>query len=219
MFLNDISFELTSGEILGITGAEGSGKTTLAGLISGRITPTSGRIFCNGTDITNPKSKKRNSIKGKIQLVFQHPYKSLSKYVCVGRQIREVVRASKVVSPRDEYRYVVDILKECGLGENIYYRRADTLSGGQCKRVCIARAIAAEPEILICDEPLSHLDTDLHGQITELLVTLTVKRNMSLIYISHDIDALEHVCDEILVLESGKFIDKKDYFKKQKRIV
>ncbi|MBE7064886.1 MAG: ATP-binding cassette domain-containing protein [Ruminococcaceae bacterium] len=212
--LDDISFELSSGTILGITGAEGSGKTTLAGILSGIINPTSGIVFCNGADIINPKSRKHNDLKGKIQLVFQHPYKSLSKNVCVGRQIREVVHASKVVSRRDEYRYVIELLKECGLGEDIYHRRADALSGGQCKRVCIARAIAAKPEILICDEPLAHLDTDLHGQITELLVNLTVKRNMSLIYISHDIEDLELVCDEILVLKSGKIIDKKDYFKK-----
>jgi len=205
--LSDVSFELKKGAVLGITGDEGSGKTTLAGVISGIVRPDSGSVYYRGRDIAKIKAAKRKSFKGKIQMIFQHPYNSLSKNICVGKQIREVVRATHSVSTKEEYKITLELMRECGLDESLYYRYPDTLSGGQCKRVCIARALASKPDILICDEPLAYLDTDLHRQITGLLRSLSEKYSVSLIFISHDLDSLKDICDEIIVMDNGAVVE------------
>lgn len=205
--LDNVSFSLSDGKILGIMGNEGSGKTTLAEIIAGIKHSDCGKVLYNKCDITNIEIVKRRALKGKIQIIFQHPYSSLSSGVCVGRQIREVVRACGYVKKCDEYRAVIELMKECGLEENIYYRHIDTLSGGQCKRVCIARAIASKPDILICDEPLAYLDAELHLQIMELLKMLNKKYKMAMIFISHDTDSLREMCDEIMVLHDGHMVE------------
>lgn len=205
--LDNVTFSLNSGKILGIIGNEGSGKTTLAEVIAGIKNSDCGKIVYNGLDITNMSNSGRRKLKGKIQLIFQHPYNSLTSGICVGRQIREVLHASGQIKRCDEYRNVIELMKECGLSEDIYYRNIDTLSGGQCKRVCIARAIASNPDILICDEPLAYLDTELHVQIVELLKNLNKKYKMSMIFISHDLDSLMDICDEIMVLHDGCVVE------------
>lgn len=205
--LDDVSFVLSPGKALGVIGEEGSGKTTLAGILAGIVRPDCGKVIYGGTDIAFTKAVKRKSIKGKIQLVFQHPYNALSKHICVGKQIREVVRAAKIVDRSEEYVYVTTLMRECGLEEELYSRNPDTLSGGQCKRVCIARALASRPDILICDEPLSYLDADLHTQIIQLLRMLAKKYSMSLIFITHNMDSLRYICDEIMVLENGRIVE------------
>ncbi|MBQ8828434.1 MAG: ATP-binding cassette domain-containing protein, partial [Clostridia bacterium] len=190
--LRNVSFSVERGKCIGIIGMTGSGKTTLARIIAGLCRADSGELYFNGKT---------------IQMIFQNPYDSLTKSMCIGEQIREAVRANKIVDRKNEYSYVCEVLRECGLSEEFYGRYPDRLSGGQCQRACIARAVAVKPEFIICDEVLSSLDEEMHAQIIVLLCRLKKEYGISMLYISHELKSVCCIADDVAVMEEGRIVE------------
>jgi peptide/nickel transport system ATP-binding protein len=196
--LDDVSISLAQGRCLGIVGESGSGKSTLARVIMGLVEATSGEVSFR--ESMKPASRV-------IQMVFQNPYDSLNPRFTVHASIAEPLRRHGLV-PRDEIdARVAELMALVELGPEMSDRRPAQLSGGQCQRVGIARALAMEPEILIADEITSALDVTIQAQIIQLLKKLREQQGLSLIFISHDLALVRSFCDEVAVFRSGKIVE------------
>ena len=195
--VDDVSFELKRGECLGIVGESGSGKSTIAQMITHLEAATEGRIFLKEQDITHARGKALRDIYQDIQMVFQMP---------MGDGIGESLRNMGI--SRDETRKRVEnLLEKCGLDKEYADRYPHQVSGGQCQRAAIARALAVNPEILICDEATSALDVTVQKQILELLKELKEKEELSFLFICHDLALVQEFCDRVLVLYQGKVVE------------
>jgi peptide/nickel transport system ATP-binding protein len=204
--LADIDLEVEAGQTLGIVGESGSGKTTLGRLLVGTIFPTRGRVLVNGRDWS--KVDRRDPIRREIQMVFQDPYGALNPWMTAHQAVAEVFQVWHSLNRRDAGKQADHVLSEVGLTPDAVARRPAQLSGGQCQRVGIARALAADPSILIADEPTSSLDVSVQAQILNLLNALRVSRGLAIILISHDLSVVSHVTDETMVLFSGRLVER-----------
>lgn len=202
--LRGVNFSLYEGESLGIVGESGSGKSTLARLLIGALTPTSGRLIAFGAPWSGikPSDARRRH----VQMVFQDPYSALNPRQSIGNAIAEAVRATGA-SRSEGVARAKDLLERVGLDASLRGRRPHQLSGGQCQRVCIARALATEPSLLIADEPTSSLDVSVQAQVLNLLIDLRVSRRMALVLISHDLAVVANVTDRILVVHRGRIVE------------
>lgn len=203
--VNNVSFAVHKGEILGIVGESGSGKSTIAKLLTGLISPTNGDIRICGSDIKSLK-KKPIDLYGKIQMVFQNPVESFNPRKTLGYCIAEPLR-NRGYSKSDAEKKVAELLEICGLTPDFANKLPGQVSGGQCQRAAIARALAVQPEILICDEATSSLDVTVQKQIIELLNTLKEKQNLSIIFICHNIALVKMFCDRVIVLYDGQIVE------------
>jgi len=203
--LNDVTFSLHRGEILGIVGESGSGKSTLAKSIVGIIDPTQGAInYIN----QNHQAEKMGSVPRRdIQLVFQDPYSSLNPSMSIGRGLYELLQFHRIVPKTDIKNRISSLLHQVGLSDNYYNRLPRELSGGQRQRICLAKALALEPKILLCDECVSALDVTVQSKILQLLLDLRRDLDLSILFISHDLAVINEICDRVLVMENGSIVE------------
>lgn len=204
--VDDVSFELRQGECLGIVGESGSGKSTLAKMIMHLETSTNGKIFFNGEDITEVKGRRLRDIYQKMQMIFQLPAESFDPRCTLGDGVGESLR-NRGITKKETRKMVENLLEKCGLEKEYADRYPHQVSGGQCQRAAIARALALNPSVLICDEVTSALDVTVQKHILELLRNLKEQENLSLIMISHDLALVQMLCDRILVMKDGKVIE------------
>ncbi len=206
--LDDVSFDLRDGEILGIVGESGSGKSTIANCIAGLITPDAGQIKYRGKPLSPTSLNKDSGMRRSIQLVFQDPYSSLNPSMTIGTAIAEPLKYHNIVQGKGPVRdRVISLLRDVGLNESYFDRYPHELSGGQRQRASIARALAVEPNLMLCDESVSALDVSVQAQILNLLDDLRTAKGISLIFISHDLSVVHYLCDRILVLYRGKIVE------------
>lgn len=203
-----VSFDLGAGECLGMIGESGSGKTTLANMIARLLPPTEGRIFLDGEDITRAEGKALRPIYRKMQMVFQTPAASFDPRRRLGDGIGESLRNSGV-SRKETRERVRSLLAQCGLDPEFANRYPHEVSGGQCQRAAIARALAIEPRLLICDEATSSLDVTIQREIITLLGELRGQRGkrLSILFICHDIALVQRFCDRVLVIHKGSLVE------------
>lgn len=204
--VSDVSFTLASGETLGIVGESGSGKSTLAKMLTRLTDINSGTLKFEGKNITKLKPKELKPIYGKIQMVFQNPTGSFDPRKTLEDGIGESLRNRGMKKAEIEKR-VGELLEQCGLDRAFAKRYPHEVSGGQCQRAAIARALAVQPQILICDEATSALDVTIQKQIMELLVELKEKHGLSFIFICHNLALVQMFCDKVLVLSEGKVVE------------
>lgn len=207
--VDDASFELKKGEILGLVGESGSGKTTLSNLINGSIKADSGEVLFKGNSLSHFNKKEWKRYYKSMQYIFQNPYSSLNPKIQIGPSIKEPMDVHHLLGSNSERKQkAIDLLFEVGLDETFYNRFPSQLSGGQRQRVVIARALAIEPEILICDECVSALDVSVQATIINLLLELRKKRNLSYIFISHDLAVVRFISDRVMVMKNGRIVEK-----------
>lgn len=204
-----ISFELKKGEILGLVGKSGSGKTSIGKAIVKLIESKSGSIKFNESPISDLDGKDQRKLRKAIQIIFQNPTASLDPRINIGYCLKEPLISHDLIEKGESVDDKInELLLLVGLDQSFTKRLPDELSGGEKQRVCIARALSLKPEILICDEALSSLDSNIKRGILDLLGSLREKKGLSILFISHDNDIVEYFCDRILRMENGKIISK-----------
>ncbi len=204
--VDDVSFELKKGQCLGIVGESGSGKSTIARMITGLEHMTEGTVTLLGKDITDLKAKEMRKVYRDIQMVFQMPVESFDPRRTLGDGIMESLR-NMGMNVREAKKRAGELLIRCGLTPEFAARYPHEVSGGQCQRAAIARALAVSPSVLICDEATSSLDVTVQKQVLNLLQELKEKEGLSLLMISHDLALVQAFCDEVLVLYQGKAVE------------
>lgn len=213
--VDDVSFKLKAGETLGIVGESGCGKTTLGRTILKLYQPTSGQVFFKQQNIAGYKPSQMRPLRTQMQIIFQDPYSSLPPRSTVGGILSEPVLVHKIV-PKDQVKdYVLDIMEKCGLRDYYYERYPHEFSGGQRQRICIARALSVNPQLIVCDEPVSALDVSIQAQIINLLKQLQSSLGLTYLFISHDLSVVKHISDRIGVMYLGSMVefgDKKSIF-------
>ena len=205
--VNEISFSLQRREVLGIVGESGSGKSTVAKLLTGLHTATSGSIFLDGMDITRVSGKKRRATYARVQMVFQDAAGSFNPRRTIGAMIGETICRLCTPDVRNAEQRVSDLLAEVGLPASYAARYPHEMSGGECQRAAIARAMAVHPEILICDEATSALDVSVQAKIIALLLHLQQGHGMSLLFISHDLPLVSSIAERVLIMRDGRIIE------------
>ena len=206
--VNGITFELLPGQCLAIIGESGSGKTTAVSLIARLLDATSGQIILNGQNITHLKGKELRQVYKTMQMVFQAPTESFNPRRPLGDGIGESLRNAGV-SKKETRQRVEALLESCGLPKEFASRYPHQVSGGQCQRAAIARALAIGPKLLICDEATSALDVTVQKEIIDLLNELRGQqgRNLSILFICHDISLVQQFADRVLVMYQGKIVE------------
>lgn len=205
--VDDISFTLQKGEALGLVGESGCGKSTTGRAILRLLEKTDGTVKFNGVDIHALNKKDLRNLRPKMQLVFQDPYSSLNPRIKVGDAIGEALVDHGIVSKRDIRDRVKEILTICGLAPYHIDRYPHEFSGGQRQRIGIARALILNPDFIVADEPVSALDVSIQAQIINLLSDLQEQKNLTYLFISHDLSVVEHLCNRIGVMYLGSMVE------------
>ena len=205
--IDNISLSLARRELLGIVGESGSGKSTVAKLLTGLHLPTSGSILLDGKDITHTRGKERRALYTRIQMVFQDAPGSFNPRRTIGAMIGETICRLCTPDERDTSRRVAELLAEVGLPAAYADRYPHEMSGGECQRAAIARAMAVHPEILVCDEATSALDVSVQAKIIALLLHLQREHGMSLLFISHDLPLVSSIADRVLIMQNGRIVE------------
>ncbi|MCD7727109.1 MAG: ATP-binding cassette domain-containing protein [Ruminococcus sp.] len=205
--VDDVSFKIYKGEALGLVGESGCGKSTIGKMLVNLYTPTSGKIFYNGVELTSLNKKQRRQYCKDIQLIFQDPYSSLNPRMTIGDIIAEPLIVNKVV-PKNEVENRVNYLLNCvGLANHQRNRYAHEFSGGQRQRVGIARALAVNPKLIVCDEPVSALDVSIQAQVLNLLDDLKDEFGLTYLFIAHGLNVVKHISDRVGVMYLGKIME------------
>ncbi|MET9675816.1 ABC transporter ATP-binding protein [Streptomyces sp. NPDC006482] len=205
--LDGVSLTLAAGETLGVVGESGSGKSTLARVLAHAHPADGGRILLDGRDVTRPGRAELHAVRRRVQLVFQDPYASLNPRMTVGEIVAEPLRAFGTVAPGERAARVAELLRRVGLDPAAADRHPRSFSGGQRQRVGIARALAPEPTVLICDEPVSALDVSVQAQIVGLLTDLQRDLGLALVFIAHDLAVVRQVSHRIAVMHEGRIVE------------
>lgn len=206
--VDDVSFTINKGETMGIVGESGCGKSTLARTLLRLIEPTEGRIEYKGQAIFDMNNKEMRLIRKDMQIVFQDPYNSLHPRMKIGDIISEPLIISRMIPDKTQRKErIIELIKMVGLDESYFNRYPHELSGGQRQRVVIARALSTNPDLVICDEPVSALDVSVRAQILNLLEELQEQLNLTYVFISHDLSVVEHICDVVCIMYLGQMIE------------
>ena len=205
--VNNVSFEIAKGETVGLVGESGCGKSTLGRTLMGIYQPTEGKIYFNNEEINIKKAKDRYKYAKKAQIIFQDPYASLNPRMTVGSIISEGMEIHNMYTPEKRKERVGELLDLVGLNKEYANRFPHEFSGGQRQRIGIARALAIEPEFLICDEPISALDVSIQSQIINLLIDLQKRLGLTYLFIAHDLDIVRYISDRIVVMYLGHVVE------------
>ncbi|HPU64058.1 MAG TPA: dipeptide ABC transporter ATP-binding protein, partial [Mobilitalea sp.] len=214
--VDGVSFKIKRGTTMGLVGESGCGKSTVGRTILRLIEKTDGEVVFNGKEIFDLNKKELRKLRTDMQIIFQDPYSSLSPRLPIGEIIGEAVREHNIVSPEEYEDYLDDIMAACGLQPYHKDRYPHEFSGGQRQRICIARALAVNPQFIVCDEPVSALDVSIQAQIINLLSDLQKSRNLTYLFISHDLSVVEHISDTVGVMYLGNLVEygkKEDIFR------
>lgn len=209
--VDNVSFEIEKEEIFGVVGESGCGKTTTGRLLLRLISPTSGKIFFKGKDITNIADKELRALRKKLQVIFQDPYESLNPRMSIYDIVSEPLHVQKAAKSLEEIKdRVSKVMEDMDLvpPDEYLYRFPHELSGGQRQRVAIARAFILQPEFVVADEPVSMLDASIRSEVAKLILSLTEKFHISFLYITHDIALSRYMCNRIAVMYLGKMVEK-----------
>ncbi len=205
--LDHVSLEVAVGGALGIVGESGSGKTTLARCALGLLRPTAGSVVFDGAVVGEMSTRELRAMRRRVGMVFQNPVQALNPRMSAEESIAEPLRLHTPLRGRELQRTVSETMESVGLSESLRTRLPHQLSGGQSQRVCIARAIATRPEVLILDEPTSALDVSVQAQILNLLTDLRVERNLTFVMISHSLDVVRYLADHVVVMLEGRIVE------------
>lgn len=205
--VDDISFDVKRGETLGLVGESGCGKSTTGRSIVRLETPTSGNIVFNGMEMSTMKGKSLRKVRRKIQMIFQDPYASLNPRLSVTEIIGDPLRVHKIEEGAQLVNRVKELMDVVGLNPKFINRHPHEFSGGQRQRIGIARALAVNPDFIVCDEPISALDVSIQAQIINLLEDLQKEYGLTYLFIGHDLSVVRHISNRIAVMYLGKFVE------------
>ena len=209
--VDDISFDVKVGETFGIVGESGCGKSTMGKSVIRLIEPTDGKVILDGQDFTALKGKELKKARENIKLIFQDPYASLNPRMTVKDIIGEPIDIAKIYKTKKERDdRIIEVMKQVGLNLDYLYRYPHEFSGGQRQRIGIARAIALQPKLIICDEPVSALDVSIQAKIINVLKELQQKLGIAYIFISHDLSVVKHIADRVGVMYLGNMMEMAD---------
>jgi oligopeptide transport system ATP-binding protein len=206
--VDDVSLRVRRGQTMGLVGESGCGKSTLGRLILRLIDPTFGRVVYDGRDLVPLRQSALRPLRRKMQIIFQDPYSSLNPRMTVRQIVGEAIQIHKLAKARaDEDRRIEELLEKVGLRKEAMNRYPHEFSGGQRQRIGIARALAVEPEFIVCDEPISALDVSIQAQIVNLLQDLQEQLGLTYLFISHDLKIVEHVSHRVAVMYLGRIVE------------
>jgi peptide/nickel transport system ATP-binding protein len=206
--VSDVSFDVKRGETLGLVGESGCGKSTLGRAVLQLLRPSAGKVVFEGADLTTESGERLRRLRHRVQLIFQDPIASLNPRRRVGDIVAEPLIIAGVKDPAERDRRVRGVLQAVGLDPDLVMRRRPhEFSGGQCQRISIARALVLEPDLVICDEPVSALDVSVRAQILNLLEDMKARYGLTLIFIAHDLAVVKAVSDRVAVMYLGKLCE------------
>lgn len=205
--VDDVSFAVHPQETVGLVGESGCGKTTVGRVILRLIEPTAGEVHFAGENVLRMNAAQLRQMRRQMQMIFQDPYSSLNPRMTVGSIIGEPLRVHGLVNGKDLDQRIAELLEHVGLSPSYRARYPHEFSGGQRQRIGIARALALNPQFIICDEPVSALDVSIQAQILNLLHDLQHKFRLSYLFISHDLNVVEHIADRVAVMYLGKLVE------------
>ena len=205
--VDGVSFTLRRGETLGLVGESGCGKSTLGRALNRLEEPTDGRVLFEGKDLAHASGKELFSLRRDIQMIFQDPYSSLNPRMTIGEIVREPLLVHRVGTKAEQVEKVRELLEVVGLPGDTLGRYPHEFSGGQRQRVGLARALTLEPKLVIADEPVSALDVSVQSQVLNLMVRLQRERNLTYVFISHDLSVVEYISDTIAIMYLGKIVE------------
>jgi oligopeptide transport system ATP-binding protein len=208
--VDGLSFDIYTGETLGLVGETGSGKTTVGRTMLRLYEPTAGEIYFDGKNITNLGESEMRKMRQRMQMIFQDPYASLNPRMTVGSIIGAPIEVHKVASGKEKQERIQELLQMVGLNAEFVNRYPHEFSGGQRQRIGIARALAVNPDLVVCDEPISSLDVSIQAQVVNLLEELQQKLNLTYLFIAHDLSMVRHISDRMAVMYLGKIAELAD---------
>ena len=208
--VDGITFDIYRGETLGLVGESGCGKTTTGRTILQLYKPTAGRVIFDETDLTALKETELRRIRRRIQMIFQDPYASLNPRWTIARIISEPLRTHKLATAKEQIERTQELLHLVRLNPQFINRYPHEFSGGQRQRIGVARALASDPEFIICDEPISALDVSIQAQVVNLLEDLQEELELTYLFIAHDLSMVRHICNRVAVMYLGKIVELAD---------
>jgi oligopeptide transport system ATP-binding protein len=208
--VDKISFDIRKGETLGLVGESGCGKSTAGRTILQLYRPTSGKVYFKDQDLTTLQGEQLRHIRRDMQIIFQDPYASLNPRMTVGNIIAEPLEVHRIGSARERKERVRELLRLVGLNPYFINRYPHEFSGGQRQRIGVARALALQPEFIVCDEPISALDVSIQAQVVNLLEELQEKFGLTYLFIAHDLSMVRHISDRTAVMYLGKIVELAD---------
>ncbi len=206
--VNGVSCVVNAGETLGVVGESGCGKSTLSRTILRLVKPTSGQIFFRGEDVLQLRGEALLQFRREVQVVFQDPHATLNPRHSILDILTEAMLVHGLIKDGEEEATAKQLLADVGLPETALHRYPHEFSGGQQQRICIARALALKPKLIICDEAVSALDLSIRAQVLNLLMDLKDKYQLSYLFITHDIGVVEHIADRIIVMYKGEVVER-----------
>lgn len=208
--VDGVNLTVQDGETIGLVGESGCGKSTLGRTVLKLHSVTDGRVFYRGEDITDLNTKQMRPYRKKMQIIFQDPMAALNPRKTIYESVKAPLDVENMLSEQEKYKKVVEKMIQVGLGEKDLSKYPHEMSGGQRQRVVIARALISNPDLIICDEPVSALDVSVRAQVLNLLKEIQDKEHISYLFISHDLSVVQYLCDRVVVMYLGKIVESAD---------
>jgi peptide/nickel transport system ATP-binding protein/oligopeptide transport system ATP-binding protein len=205
--VDDVSLSLAPGETLGLVGESGSGKSTLGRLVTSLFEPTAGEVLVAGTPTGHLRGRKQRELRRRLQIVWQNPFSSMNVRDTIETILTEAPQVHGLIERRERRARAEELLATVGLPDEVLRKRPDQLSGGQLQRIAIGRALALDPDVVVCDEVTSALDASVQAQILNLLHEVQQRTNVAYLFISHNLDVVRHISDRVAVMYGGRVVE------------